>query len=1413
MSGSRSVYVGIDIGSVSANTVVLDSNKNLLEEHYTRTKGEPLETSLAVLEEIIHKYGKENIRLVAATGSGGKLIAPLIGAGFTNEVIAQAKATEVYHPEARTVIEMGGQDAKLIFLAPEGSDEKLRIADFQMNSVCAAGTGSFLDQQAFRMGLTIEEFGHLALKSKNPPRVAGRCSVFAKSDMIHLQQIATPDYDIVAGLCYAVARNFKATIGKGKEFITPVAFQGGVAANQGVRKAFKDVLELDEKDYIIPAHFASMGALGAVFTCIEMNKAAGAFKGVDALREYIATGRKNERSLEKLIRPEGHPSQRKSSAGYLLEQGKIIDAYLGIDVGSTSTNVILIDKDLKLVTKRYLATAGRPLEAIRKGLSSVGDECAEFVNVIGVGTTGSGRYLSGDFIGADVIRNEITAQATAAAVIDPEVDTIFEIGGQDSKYIALKNGVVVDFEMNKVCAAGTGSFLEEQAERLGISIKGEFSELALGCSTPPPMGERCTVFIESDMVHYQQRGVEKDGLVAGLSYSIVQNYLNRVVGDRRIGNRIFFQGGTAANLGVVSAFEKVTGKKITVPENHDVTGAIGAAMLVAKEMPAGTKTRFKGWDAGRKKYELTSFECRDCSNICEVRKVVMEGEAPLYYGGRCEKYDVKRDDSKNSHLPDLFKEREKMLFSAYTGKAAGKDAPVIGVPRMLFMYELYPFWKAFFDVLGFRVQLSSPTNKEIIKNGIEQIVTETCFPIKVAHGHVNELIEKGVKRIFLPSIINMKPAKEGQVNTQLCPYVQTIPYLCNSAYDFKAKGVEVLTPVIHFNTKESILKKEFYEFGKTLGRDRGAVDKALNAAFAAQDWFKTKLLERGREVIDSLKPEDTALVIVGRAYNTMDSGINLELPQKLREMGTIAIPFDMLDTDSITDGALADGMYWRSGQKILAASRLVKKDERLFSIYITNFGCGPDSMITHFYKDSSGGKPFLQLEIDEHSADAGAITRCEAFLDSIRNTRGKLKIDLGEKRVLKRTDIKKKLYLPNMSDGAHAIVAAFQACGVEAEVMPEPDDESLKWGRRYTSGRECYPTILTTGDMIKITKREDFVPEQSAFFMPSGNGPCRFGQYNRLHRIILDELGFKDVPVYAPDQDGSFYKELNVVGGNFPRLAWWGIAGVDLLEKVLFEVRPYEKNPGESEKVYWQSVHKVCDAVRARRFPDKELREAKEAFKRVPVTAPGCKPVIGIVGEIYVRSNRYSNENLIKKLEALGAEVRLPTIGEWIYYTNFCNKRQMRERGEWGDYIRTVATDFFQRRDERKMEDIMNGDLRSGHEPLTKDILRNASPYLHDSFEGEAVLSIGKTIDYIGKGAHGIVNAMPFTCMPGTIVNALLKRLREDNDNLPYLNMVFEGNEDTNSVTRMEAFVHQAREFMLRNPAKAAASKGTHAHP
>ncbi len=1391
------IYIGIDIGSVSADTVILDEKREILEKHYVRTKGEPFRTALSILEEIVSRYGKDSIGLVATTGTGGKTIAPLIGAAFINEVIAQAKATETYHPEVRTIIEMGGQDAKLIFLEPE-SDGTLRIEDFQMNSVCAAGTGSFLDQQATRLNLTIEEFGRLALKSKNPPRIAGRCSVFAKSDMIHLQQIATPDYDIVAGLCYAVARNFKATIGKGKEFKKVVSFQGGVAANLGVRKAFKDVLELDDSDYIIPEHFAFMGALGAVFIALERRKGLGTFKGLDELKRFVLDGLgEHEGGLSKLHRPEGHPSQKQTSTGYSFKPGEKVDVYLGVDVGSTSTNVVLIDKDMKVVAKRYLKTAGRPLEAVRTGLKDIEDECGEYVNVIGVGTTGSGRYLTADFIGADVVRNEITAQATAAVAIDPKVDTIFEIGGQDSKYIAIKDGVVVDFEMNKVCAAGTGSFLEEQAERLGINIKKEFSELALSSQAPAPMGERCTVFIETDMVHHQQKGVDKSGLVSGLAYSIVHNYLNRVVGDRRIGEHIFFQGGTAANLAVVAAFEKVTGKKITVPEHHDVTGAIGAAILAMREKDPSQPTRFKGFDLSKKKYSIESFECRDCANICEVRKVLIEGEKPLYYGGRCEKYDVKREASSATKVPDLFAEREKLLLTIYKGKTLPEDSPLIGIPRILMMFDMYPFWKAFLNELGYRVVLSRPTNKDICKEGVETIVTETCFPVKVAHGHVRDLIDRGVKKIFLPSVINMPPAKKGQLFTQLCPYVQSFPYIAKSSFDFEKEGVEVISPVIHFNQRESLVKKEFYQFGETLGRSKSAVDRALKIATDVQKEFKRRLLERGKEVLSTLKEDDIALVIVGRPYNTMDPGMNLELPQRLREMEVLAIPFDMLPVEELIDDEMAEEMYWKSGQRILATAKLLKDDPRLFAVYITNFGCGPDSYITHFFKDTLAGKPFLQLEIDEHSADAGAITRCEAYLDSLRNIKERTGRPVKPKR-RERTAIKKRLYLPNMADGSHAIAAAFQACGIDAVVMPEPDEETLKWGRRYTSGRECYPSIITTGDMVKIVKSKDFDPERSAFFMPSGKGPCRFGQYNRYHRLILDELGYPQVPVYAPDQDEKFYSELGMVDGDFPKLAWWGMVAVDLLEKRLREVRPYAKNPEEVEKLYWECIHKVCDAIRQKRFPAEELRYAKEAFNAIPVEGVGTKPVVGIVGEIYVRSNRFSNENIVKKLEALGAEVRVPPISEWLYYINHTAKKKNLRRGGYINFLKVAFNDFFQHHYEKKMLAIFDGDLRSGHEPHTKEIIELAAPYIHESFEGEAVLSVGKVIDYIAHGASGIINVMPFTCMPGTVVNGILKRVREKYGNIPYINMVYEGIEDTNAMTRLEAFVHQAREFMER---------------
>ncbi|NWG03358.1 MAG: CoA activase, partial [Syntrophaceae bacterium] len=1254
---------------------------------------------------------------------------------------------------------------------------------------------------ASRLGLTIEEFGQLALKSTNPPRIAGRCSVFAKTDMIHLQQIATPDYDIVAGLCYALARNFKSNIGKGKTFIKPVSFQGGVAANVGMRKAFLDVLELSDGELIIPKHFASMGAIGAILVSQEGQEPQKGWIGLTQLNQYLQDHREEQASLKPLSLSHHHlaPSSPHSfnRGGDDIEDlsKEKIEAYLGLDVGSISTNLVVIDKAKRVLSKRYLMTAGRPIEAVRTGLQEIGEEIGDRVEIKGVGTTGSGRYLTADFVGADLVRNEITAQATAAIHIDPNVDTIFEIGGQDSKYISIDDGVVVDFEMNKVCAAGTGSFLEEQAEKLDVSIKGEFGTLALSAEEPVRMGERCTVFIESDLVHHQQRGAQKDDLIAGLSYSIVQNYLNRVVGDRRIGNRIFFQGGTAFNKGVVAAFEKVLDKEIIVPENHDVTGAIGVALLAMKER-TWEQSSFKGFDLSRRHYEQASFECKGCPNLCLIRKVSVEGEKPLFYGSRCEKYDVIKR-TKGSDMPDLFEEREKMLFAPYEGEdKLPAYAPEIGIPRILYFHEMFPFWRAFFTELGYRVILSDVTNKELIRKGVENVVSETCFPIKVSHGHVLNLLEKGIKKIFLPSIVNLKPSHPEIPNTSACPYAQSFPYAVPSSIDFKTVQVEVFQPILHFGFGREYLEKELIQFGETLHRGAKEVRRALKKAERFQAQFYQSLLNRGKEVLDQVGINDKVMVVVGRPYNSCDSGVNLEIPKKLRDLGVLPIPMDFLPLESVSPTEEIREMYWRYGQRILAAGKIIKEDPRLYAVYITNFGCGPDSFITHFFRDLSKGKPYLQLEIDEHSADAGAITRCEAFLDSLKNVGVKNVPSLRREKA--KTDRTKKIYIPYMCDHSFAVAAAFKACGVDADVFPESDEETLYWGRKLTSGKECYPCILTTGDMVKLVKSPDFDHSRAAFFMPSGNGPCRFGQYHRFHRLVLDDLGFQHVPIYSPNQDETLYNDLGIMGSQFTRLGWQGIVAVDLLMKKQLETRPYEKEKGKTDQVYQETLKRVCEAILNGDNLEEVLQKSIEEFNQIELDGLGTKPLIGIVGEIFVRLNRFANENVIRKIEQFGGEAWIAPLTEWILYVNTIAKKRSFKKKSFSNLLKVFLTDYYQKKDEHHLEKIFKKHLKNFGEPKTRSIFKKAKPYIDSSFEGEAILSVGKTIDFAKRGASGIVNIMPFTCMPGTIVSTLLKRYREENNNIPILNMAYDGQEQTNTLTRLEAFMYQAKEFQNR---------------
>ncbi|MBK9390917.1 MAG: CoA activase [Bacteroidetes bacterium] len=1398
-SSKESFFIGFDIGSVSLNTVVLDGSNKILEDYYDFIYGKPFNVLHTRLLSLLSRYKSESIKGIAFTGSGGKLGSDLLGGIFINEIIAQATSTGTLFPEARTVIEIGGEDSKLIMLEKDPSNGHSRLVDFEMNSICAAGTGSFLDQQAKRIGIPIEnEFGQMSLKSVNPPRIAGRCSVFAKSDMIHHQQIATPLHDIVAGLCFALARNFRSNVAKSKEIVKPVIFSGGVAANIGMIRAFRETLKLEGDDLIIPEHHASMGAIGAVLFAksngLEMNHFAGPGK----LEEYLATDSSAFTSLPKLEESEA----RYNKYVHPIDKGNgKVGVYLGLDIGSLSTNVVLIDEQHRVISRRYLPTAGKPLEAIQRGLTEIYEEVGENVEVIGAGTTGSGRYLTGDFIGADTIQNEITAQATAAIDYDPTVDTIFEIGGQDSKYISIENGVVVDFEMNKVCAAGTGSFLEEQAEKLNINIVEEFGCMALNSDCPVKLGDRCTVFMESDLNSFMQKGARNENLVGGLAYSIVYNYLQKVVGDRKIGNKIFFQGGVTNNKAVVAAFEKVVGRKIQIPPHFDVTGAIGAAILARRSMVSGQKTRFKGFGIRNAAYDITRFVCQSCTNHSEIRKVKIEGiDKALFYGGRCEKYETDDRKKNSNNIPDLFKKRLEMLLGNYTEPEEFKTT-TIGIPRALMVfYQQFPFWRTFFEELGFTVILSRESDKSIVTESIETITAETCLPVELMHGHVIDLIDKGVDYIFIPFIINAKEQPGNKTFNCNCPWIQTYPFMVKSALKGKFDESRLLSPTLHFRFFERALMKEMTGyFSQKFGISRERIRKAVYKSDSVQKGFETSVSAYGKEVLKNIPESCRPVVLLGRPYNSTDPYLNLSLVEKLINQNVMPIPLDMLDIKTTDIFKNYRNMYWPNGQKIIAAAQLVAKSDNLHAVYLSNFRCGPDSFIWHYITEELKGKPFLHLEVDEHSADAGMVTRIEAFLDSLKGAEQNEKKNpeiFRPRPGLAAPQKQRVLYFPYMHDGAYMIAAAARSCGIPSEVLPKQTEEDLAIGRKYTSSKECFPMICTTGSFLKKLMEPGSDPSRISFFMPDHNGPCRFGQYNQFHRILFDRLGYKEAELITPSNDTSYEDVAGEHGQKFRINAWKGFVVFDFLRKLYRETRPYEIKKGESEKLYTESLKKleICIENGSARL-HKVLAGIVDDFMKIKVDKSNRKPVVGILGEIFMRDNAGCNGNIANRIEDLGAEVVIGPFSEWITYSTHRFTRDSRWKNDTKGVIKSKIQEAGQ---ELIVSSLLRGLLKytdKEKEISLHEILSACNPYVSEFYDGDPPIAMGSAAALAKKGVSGIAAILPFTCMPGTVVASVSDSFRKDHKNIPFINIAYDGQDSVSLDTRLQAFVFQVKEF------------------
>lgn len=1370
------LHLGLDIGAVNVKDAVVGNNGEVIYLDQAHILSNPVTAITKLINRLQPRFPFEDFLTAGVTGRGRDFYKGQQGwPAFTSSYAAIA-GLRLDYSDVKTIIVIGGQGSLVIGLKGEGQTWRETLSP-----LCAAGTGRFLEQQAARLGIPIEEFGSIALGwSEDSPRVASRCSVFAKSDLIHLQQKGWPVSAMLAGLSSSVARMIEAQWRD--EFVAPIYLLGGVAANKGVVRALADILK---EEIIVPPNYQYREAIGAALLSRNTSQRPEDFyppRNEDSQVFYIPNPLKPVQ-----LSNEWRPKE--------LEPG-ITEVYLGIDVGSTSTKAVIIDRFGNVLDKEYLMTAGQPLEAVKQVMVALAARVEGKVEVASVGVTGSGRYLVGDFVGADLVRNEITAQVRAAQHIAPQVETIFELGGQDSKFVFLKNGVALDYRMNKACAAGTGSFIDELAEQLGVSTRdGEFARLAFEATQQLGLGEKCAAFMSQAVTAAQNEGVPIRTIIASLSASLVQNYLSKVVGGRPIGECIFLTGAVFYNDAVVSAFKEALPEKkiIVVPVHKEVTGAIGAALLAKEAILKKTPSKFKGFSqvAGETP-SLTYFNCRACEHACAISAMTTK-RGMFYYGSRCDQFDAKDTSEKKHEKPATpFTTRESLLFENYDPKKG--SGPLVGIPRALTAYDMAPMLTGFLNALGVRVRYSSQTTRAIIEQSSRNAHPDSCFPIKLLHGHVAELLKSNPDYIFIPNAIRLGEKTTEADQHFACPLVQAAPYIIQSVFGLDGK---LLDPIIDFSKGESKVLESFIQIAKRLGFSRKEGKRAIQEGLARQREFEAKLQETGKKLLDELadNPDAIGVVLLSRAYNAQDSGANLGMTEALYKLGVIPIPLDCLPLDSVDISDITDRPYWNYERKILAASKIIAENRQLFGLFLSNFGCGPNSFIQNIVGDIMGNKPLGQLEVDAHAAEAGIITRLEALVDTIKGYwQAGLVPDNDPGRYARRVSgsISKgvNVLIPHMASHAEVVAGAMRHFGVNAQVLPESSEESIALSRDVTGGGECLPFRDSLGELL-LAAKENRLPEDARVLMAGAFGPCRLGKYSPELQKILDKLGIP-LQVLTTVSDHS-YADLGL-GKGFELLAWQGIVATDLLQKMLWTTRPYEKSPGQADQAYHNFLNQLVQHMERRQDLEVLVRQAAGVFSELRDGSLPPRPLVGINGEIYVRANRFCNQDLVRLCEAAGLEVEIAPMAEWLKYITLRRTEDAwadRDVGKWlTAQIRNIATTYYERRVTAWADGIIHH-----QEPGPADLIQASSVYLPSRCGSEAVLSIGSgAIQLEDPRFAGVISVMPHGCMPGGIVASFAEQIsRNNNGSKPWISLTFDGFANTVNQQQVASFAEQIR--------------------
>jgi len=1401
--------LGIDIGSTTLK-LCLVSQDNSVEHAILPHEGNIPGT----LSRLMDLLGAVRPLRGIVTGNEGRRRVEL------PEVIA-AVAIEsglaAVNLKPRAVVSMGGEDLVVYILNDRG-----RMVNTYSGNKCASGTGEFFRQQLGRMNLRIGDIND-ACDGAHAYRISARCSVFMKSDCTHrLNKGEASKGDIVLSLSKVMADKVSEFLTKAKISSGQVALIGGVTQNrflvQFIREARPGI------DFVLPGEAPYFEAFGAA----HLARSQGALlpEG-EPLRPGSVLVFKTFKPLSESADLVHYAPSRRGAYDPDAEY------VLGVDGGSTTTKAALINtKTLEIVAEHYGRTHGDPVAALRDCLREVKKQLGDHKPRISlVATTGSSRELLGVFLETVGVYNEIIAHTVGTTYFQKDVDTIFEIGGQDAKYVFINNGVPIDYAMNEACSAGTGSFLEESASGdLNIHTAPEIGPIALQAKAPLKFGEHCSAFINSDIRKAMQQGAAREDVVAGLIFSIVANYLNRVVGNRAVGDHIVLQGGVAKNPAIPLAFAQMTGKPITVPPDPELMGCFGVARLVLQKHEEGLIEKGDFDLEGMIEKEITyheGFTCKSCENLCPIRSLEVGGHR-YPFGGRCSLYTNQRKKRKIHSLEvvDYTQERTRMLFEEFAPAPdtfQARSRHVVGVPLAFSVHSVWPFYSWFFHSLGVKAVLST----RIVQEGIAKQESNYCFPAEIAHGAIQNMLDEGVNYVFLPHFRDMPTMED--VHACVCPLTQGLPFYARHA--FGLRDDRMLRPLVSFGRGFEASRGAFEDVAEKLGFSRAEGGRAYDAGIEHYRRFLTAYKELGRKALREVRdnPDRIAIVLCGRPYNAFTRDANMGIPRKFTSQGVTVIPYDMIIDP---DAEIPPNNYWYYGQQDMKAVKQARKIDNLYLSWISNFSCAPDSFMLHYVRWLMGHKPYLVLEIDSHTADAGLDTRVEAFLDIVESYRRHMSpveekpfqrrysvamkeeyCDIVDRKTGKRLDIRDKrihAIWPPMGDlSTEAMNVASLRQGIRSTNLPLPDVYSTQLARNVASGKECIPSLLVLGSILQFFRDKNPTSGDDIYliFVPSTLGPCRTGQYYVFFDRLFEEMGWENVVLLVGSSENS-YREL---GATFTRDLWRAVVLGDTFTDIRTSLRLLARDQDEGLSLFRSVWRDVLGAFQADpKALDRELRRASVRLAGIALkgSLDELKKIL-IMGEIYVRRDNFSVEEVSQMLISKGIYPKVTGVSEWIHYTDFARKFIMEGRRKREGWLRTLLHGGFKDEAVYLIEKAWMGNVEKKivaalgptglvpHVPhdMNKIIGEWKHEFVDPELESEATISPAVGAAAMNDGYSGVVIIAPFCCLPGRLIEGVYAPwakardypvLALENDGQPY---------PPNIVSRIEVFAHNVLRF------------------